>query len=63
MKDELAAYVAALVSQLDPKQAYRCEPTNETYHGREAFDMLFGWGDHEWLWDELHSAINDQTNE
>jgi len=30
-----------------------CEFSSETLHGEEAFQALFGWGDHRWLRDAL----------
>ena len=50
-KDEMEYWIASLI---EPGKTYYLEESNETYHGADAFALMFGWGDHQWLWDELH---------
>lgn len=54
MDHEIEAYIAKLLK--DTKAAGRkvyFEQSNVTLHGDDAFDALFGWGDHQWVKDAL----------
>lgn len=50
-KDEMEYWAASLI---DPNKTYYIEESNETYHSADAFALLFGWGDHQWIRDALN---------
>ncbi len=49
-KDEMEYWAASLI---DPSKTYYIEESNETHHGGDAFALLFGWCDHQWIRDAL----------
>lgn len=52
---ELGAYCQKLAEEIkakmEPGMVLSFESESTTLHGQEAFDAMFGWGDHQWIAD------------